>query len=64
MIYSDAFTALPDMAKQFVYRRLREVLAGRDGSADFQALSGEDRRAILEILLATKTDLPADWQRE
>ena len=46
LIYSDAFDALPGPAKGYVYRRLREVLTGRDQSPAFaQALGrGSTRR--------------------
>ncbi|HVW37541.1 MAG TPA: hypothetical protein VHB99_09550 [Pirellulales bacterium] len=60
-IYSDAFESLPPVVKQYVYRRLKEILTGADPSSDFAHLSADDRRAIFEILLATKQDLPADW---
>ena len=63
LIYSDAFDALPGPAKGYVYRRLREVLTGRDQSPAFARLSAEDRRDVLEILLATKPGLPDDWKR-
>jgi hypothetical protein len=61
LIYSDAFDALPAPAKDYVYHRLLEVLSGKDDSGDFDALSAEDRRAILEILLETKPGLPQEW---
>jgi hypothetical protein len=63
LIYSEAFDALPSPAKEYVYHRLLEVLTGREQSADFAKLTGEDRRAILEILLATKPGLPAEWTK-
>src|SRR3984885_265496 len=63
LIYSEAFDALPDPAKGYVYHRLLEVLTGRDQSPDFAKLTGEDRRAILEILLATKPGLPDEWKK-
>lgn len=53
LIYSDAFLKLPDMTKQTVYRRLREVLTGQDQSKDFAHLTPNDRKAILEILTET-----------
>ena len=56
LIYSDAFDALPQLAKEFVYRRLAEVLRGADTSADFAHLTGAERKAILEILTSTKPD--------
>jgi len=62
LIYSDAFDALPEPAKGYIYHRLLEILSGRDTSQDFVRLSGQDRRAVLEILLATKSGLPAEWQ--
>jgi hypothetical protein len=61
LVYSDAFDALPEPSKSYVYRRLLEVLSGKDQSPDFAALSTQDRRAILEILLQTKPGLPSEW---
>lgn len=62
LIYSEAFDTLPSPMKSCVYRRLLEVLTGSDKSPEFVHLSPADRRAILEILNATKTDLPDDWK--
>src|SRR5262249_50983397 len=59
LIYSRAFDALPAPIKDRVYRRLWEVLTGRDSSPAFARRTPEERRAILQILLATKADLPA-----
>jgi hypothetical protein len=63
LIYSDSFDALPEPAKSYVYHRLLQVLSGRDTGPDFAHLSTEDRRNILEILLATKRDLPQEWRQ-
>jgi len=62
LIYSDSFDALPEPAKGYVYRRLLEVLSGKDQSPDFARLTTADRSAILEILLATKQGLPQEWR--
>ena len=62
LIYSASFDALPGPVKDYVYRRLGEVLSGADRSEDFAHLSGADRRAIREILLATKPGLPEYWR--
>ena len=62
LIYSEAFDALPDLARDYVYRRLREVLDGEDRSERFAHLAAADRRVILEILETTKDDF-ADFQR-
>jgi hypothetical protein len=60
-IYSPAFDALPDVARDYVYHRLHEILTGQDQSSDFARLTAADRKAILEILIATKADLPDYW---
>jgi hypothetical protein len=61
LIYNEAFDSLPAQAKEYVYHRLFEVLTGRDQSPEFANLNGDTRRAIFEILLATKPGLPAEW---
>jgi hypothetical protein len=63
LIYSDAFDNMPAEVRERVYRRLWEVLTGADKNAKFARLSTDDRRAILEILLETKKNLPDYWQR-
>ncbi len=62
LIHSEAFDALPDPARNLVYRRLWEVLSGPDDSAVFRSISKSDRRAILEILRDTKDGLPDYWR--
>ena len=54
IVYSSAFDHLPGYAQDYLYRRIAEVMKGRDPSEDFAHLSAEDRQAILEILTATK----------
>jgi hypothetical protein len=63
LIYSAAFDALPGPVKDYVWQRLWEVLSGKDTSPDFAHLSAADRRAILDILRATKPGLPDYWRR-
>jgi hypothetical protein len=63
MIYSAAFRALPDEARQAIYRRMSELLSGRDGDAKYARLAAADRRAISEILRATLPDLPGTFGR-
>ncbi len=62
LIYSEAFDAIPEPAKAYVYHRLLEILTGTDQRPDYARLSAQDRRAILEILLATKPGLPDEWR--
>jgi len=61
MIYSEAFDSLPDVAKQKIYRRIYDVLSGKNQDPKFSTLSAEDRQAILEILRDTKPGLPSYW---
>ncbi|MEY4931981.1 MAG: hypothetical protein RLZZ403_301 [Pseudomonadota bacterium] len=60
VIYSEAFDGLPRSARQYVYARLQEVLSGKEADAAFAHLTDQDRRAILEILIATKPEF-AEW---
>src|SRR5690606_3977940 len=39
LVYSDHFDSLPEPAHSYVYRRLLEVLSGKDPSPAFAALS-------------------------
>lgn len=63
VIYSASFEALPVPVKDYVYRRLWEVLTGKDTSKSFAHLSAADRKAILEILCDTKKGLPKEWHK-
>ena len=63
LIYSESFDAIPAPAKEYIFRRLFEVLSGKDQSPAFQSLSQEDRRAVLEILAETKPNLPPEWKQ-
>ena len=63
LIYSESFDAIPSPARDYVYRRLFEILSGRDQSPAFARLSAQDRRAILEILVETKPGLPREWKQ-
>ena len=62
LIYSEAFDALPSPIRDRVYARLWEILSGRETSKDYEKLTPEIRRALLEILADTKKDLPACWE--
>lgn len=53
LVYSPGFGALPKDAKDYVLRRLREVLSRNDKGDSFKHLSGDDRQAIHEILAET-----------
>lgn len=62
-IYTEAFDALPQAAKDQFYTRLHEVLSGRDTGKEFAHLTPPDRTAIREILVATKKNLPATFTK-
>jgi hypothetical protein len=57
LIYSKSFDEMPGTVKDYVTRRLHEVLTGQDQTAEFKHLSVEDRQAILEIVRETKPGL-------
>ncbi len=61
MIYSELFDGMPTVVRQGVYRRLYEVLAGKESNVSAGQLSDDDRQAILEILVNTKSNLPPYW---
>jgi hypothetical protein len=59
LVYSESFAALPEPVLVYVHQRLLTVLTSAEVDDGFSALSLADRRAILEILVATKPDMPA-----
>jgi hypothetical protein len=59
LIYSDSFDALPQLMKQRVYQRMRQILGGQDATPDFAHLASADRSAIVEILADTKPEILA-----
>ena len=62
LIYSKSFDDLPTPSRDYVLKRLWDVLSGNDTSREFSHLSAIDRRAILEILCDTKPRLPNYWK--
>ncbi len=64
LIYSPTFDALPDDIRARLYRRLHDVLTGRDHRPEFAAIPAAERAAALEILRQTKPGLPAYWRDE
>ena len=59
MIYSRQFEQLPASAKSAIYRRLWDVLSGRQRGEAYARLARADRAAVVDILHDTKPDLPA-----
>jgi hypothetical protein len=56
LVYSPAFDALPDSARDYIYGRFVEILRGNAGADAFTTLASTDRRALLDILAATKPE--------
>ncbi len=58
LIYSEAFKALPDRAKNYIYVRLSQILNGKDTSKIYASITAakDERMAILEILRDTDTE--------
>ena len=59
LIYSEAFDALPRIARDYIYRRFAEILGDERGDAAVARLRPEERAVILDILRATKPDFAA-----
>ena len=62
LIYGAQFDALPAAVRARIYRRLYDILTGKEQDQKFASLSTDDRRAIIEILRDTKPGLPAYWR--
>lgn len=60
LVYSEAFDGLPPAVKESAYRRMFDILSGKDHDSRYAHLSPDDRTAISEILRDTRKDLPAD----
>ncbi len=63
MIYSSSFASLPKPLKNKVYRRLGDVLTGKDTSNEYAYLKESERKRILNILVETLPDAPASWKK-
>jgi len=64
LIYSESFDAMPKPMLEYVYRRLYDILTGRDTEPPFDMISTAKRRAVLEILRDTKENLPAYFHKD
>jgi len=57
LIYSASFKQLPAPVRQYIAKRLRIILSGKDESKSFRHLSLDTRQAIQNILRETAPDL-------
>ena len=60
LVYSDAFDALPDEVRGRIIQRVIGVLEGEISTDEFDHLSADTRKAILEILRETKSEFALD----
>jgi len=60
LVYSESFDNLPKPFLDYLYRRLWGILNGEEAET-YSRLTPEDRRAIREILIDTKSGLPEYW---
>ncbi len=63
LIHSKAFKQLPVEFKDYLYRRLWDILNGKDKSEPFSTMNMSDLKAIKEILLEIQMDLPKYWEK-
>lgn len=62
LIYNPAFDAMAAPIKEVILQKLHDILTGRETDAQFAKIPAEDRKAVLEILLETKKNLPDYWR--
>jgi hypothetical protein len=54
LVYSESFDALPEVASRAFYQRLDAILRGDEQDTAYAHLTAADRKAVREILEATK----------
>lgn len=63
LIYTPSFDALPGPAKEYIYRRLAEVVTGKEKGKGFDRLTPAQRQGIREILCETKPEFATYWKQ-
>ena len=61
LIYSRSIEELPGPAKEYLNRRLWEILTAKDATKPYAHLTTADRAAIMQILRDTKPDVRDAW---
>jgi len=62
LVYSRLFDGLPEEVRNRLYKRIWTALNGNDDSLDLETFPKSERRAIIEIVRATKCNLPDYWR--
>ncbi|MGH8226834.1 MAG: hypothetical protein ACREU3_02840 [Steroidobacteraceae bacterium] len=63
LIYSRAFAFLMPSVKDYLYQRLIQILTRHDTTGAYAGIPASERKAILEILTATKPDFARVYER-
>jgi hypothetical protein len=61
LIYSDSFQQMHPMMSRHLFRRLHDILTGTDDTGEFDRLTPDQRKSILEIITETVDKLPTYW---
>jgi hypothetical protein len=64
LIYSESIDALPNPALDYFYRQLWLALIGRSTDKALASIPVADRKAVLEILRETRSNLPDFFQQD
>ena len=57
LVYSEQFAGLPSEVRDYIYRRIEDILTGRDRSPGFATVTDTERAAIRAILRETLPNL-------
>ncbi len=63
LIYSPSFDSIEPQIKAVILQKLHDILTGKNTDEQFAKLKPDARKAILEILLETKKNLPDYWRK-
>jgi hypothetical protein len=63
LVYSPSFDAMARPIKEVILQKFHDILTGRNQDAQWSRLTPDDRKAVLEILLETKPNLPDYWRK-
>jgi hypothetical protein len=61
LIYSAGFQQMQPMMSRHLLRRLHDILTGNDETGEFDKLTPDQRKSILEIITETVDKLPTYW---
>jgi hypothetical protein len=62
LVYSKSFSGLPKEARDYLSKRMYEILSSAEPVKGFEHLSAQDRKNVFDILRATLPDFTRDWK--